>query len=271
MVPEPREDRRREEAAEEEQEEGQEEEEEGEEQVPAATVVKILAEINSMLQRTCTALSNYEAQLRQKAQGQATEKEIRDHLLQTFMQELKKFEAQIYKKYNTTQDAVKQSIGVLSDHAGISAQVSATKAIFAEVRKGNLMGAAGAGGLGGVGGGAPGMSVSLPDGFGRQEALGMLRKVMDHICVSIDSVAMEMRPDGSPVGNSPAALQEFNARFQKKTEAKAAELCKEGNNERGTCNRGMHHISTHSPFSLWLPNPNALGSHSCSPWLFQIA
>ena len=55
----------------------------------------------------------------------------------------------------------------------------------------------------------------------------MLRKVMDHICVSIDSVAMEMRPDGSPVGNSPAALQEFNARFQKKTEAKAAELCKE--------------------------------------------
>ena len=199
--------------------------------VPAATVVKILAEINSLLARTCAALVNYEAQVRQKAQGQVTEKEIRDHITQTFMQELHKFEGQVYKKFNTTQDTVKQTIEALSDHTGIAAQVKVTKAIFAEVRKGNMIGASRAGGgMGGAGpAGMPGIPAlpPLPAGFGRTQALDMLKKVMDHICVSIDAVAMEMRPDGSPVGNAPTDLQEFNARFQKKTETKAAELCEE--------------------------------------------
>jgi hypothetical protein len=193
--------------------------------VAADTVVKILAEINTLLARTCTALVNYEAQVRAKAAGQVTEKELRDHISQTFMQELKKFEGQVYKKFNTSQDAVKQSIDVLGDHAGIARQVAATKAIFAEVRKGNMAGAAGA--AGGGGSGMMGGPVApLPAGFGRSQALDMLRKVMDHICVSIDKVAEEMRPDGSPVGNSPAALQEFNTLFQMKTETKAVELCK---------------------------------------------
>lgn len=192
-------------------------------------MVKILTEINALLSRTCTALVNYEAQVRAKAAGQVTEKEIQDHIVQTFVQELNKFESQVYKKFKTTKQDVKESIDVLGDHAGISKQVALTKAIFVEARKGNMAGAARAVG-GGVGGGAMGMAgvmAPLPAGFGRSQALDMLRKVMDHICVSIDKVAEEMRPDGSPVGNSPAALQEFNTRFQTKTETRAAELCKE--------------------------------------------
>lgn len=188
--------------------------------VDAETVVKILKEINSLLSRTCMALVNYEGQLRQKAGGQVTEKEIRDHISQTFMQELKKFEVQVYKKFNTTQEDVRQSIGALPNHEGIAKEVKKTKAIFSDVRKGNLQNAGGSAGN-------PNPSVALPKGFGRDKALSMLKKVMAHICVCIEEVANEINPEGGPIGKSPVVLQRFNQLFQAKTEAKAAELCVE--------------------------------------------
>ena len=103
--------------------------------------------------------------------------------------------------------------------------------------------------MGGLGAVAP-----LPAGFGRSQALDMLRKVMDHICVSIDKVAEEMRPDGSPVGNSPAALQEFNTLFQMKTETKAAELCKEAGISKEVCENIFNartHTHTHMHTSFF--------------------
>ena len=169
-----------------------------------------------MNQQTVSIMQNlamYEAQIREKAAGQVTEEELRDHINQTFVKEISKIEKTVYAKYKCVESEVQSAVKVHGSNPQLKSTLDSLRNLFDLVRTGAS--------------GAPTKpsEMKLAAGLDRAKVLVILKRVMDNIIVSIQEAGLQLAPDGGRMAPTQAA--EFNVLFQQKTEKSAQDIAAE--------------------------------------------
>jgi DNA-binding transcriptional regulator YdaS (Cro superfamily) len=174
--------------------------------------IRIFASISQNVALIQQNLNAYEAQVRERAAGQVTEEELRDHINQTFVKELVKIEREVYKKFQVAESDVQAAVKVYGEDQQLKVILDQLKMLFTVVRKG-------------MDGATKPSEMKLAKGLDRDKVLEIFKKVMDSIIVSIDEAAKQVQPDGGKLQNSQ--VREFNVKFQAATNAASQRISQE--------------------------------------------
>jgi len=180
--------------------------------VDLQTAINIFTKINQQMMSIMQSMAMYEQQIRQKAAGQVTEEELRDHINQTFVQELTKCERKVYETFHCAESEVQAAVKLYRDEPELKNKIDSLKKLFTVVRVG-------------TDGAKTPSEMKLPEGLDRDKAFEILKKVMNSIIASIDKVGKLLAPDGGKLQMSQ--IKEFNAHFLQETEKSAADISKE--------------------------------------------
>ena len=77
--------------------------------VPRETLIKVLASINQSMARILPSVAQYEQQIRQQAPD-ASDDDIRQVVVQAYMDQLRKCETQVYQQFKVTEEQVKRAV-----------------------------------------------------------------------------------------------------------------------------------------------------------------
>lgn len=179
------------------------------------TALQVFGTIQQNIMMIKQSLAAYEAQVRERAAGQVTEEQLRDHMNETFVKELVKIERQIYEKYQVAESQVQAAVKVYGDEPRLKKLLVDLKKNFELVRQG------------GDGGGINPSDLELPKGFDRAKILEIFKRVMGNIIETIAVVGKQLAPDGGKIDTS--LIPQFNMMFGKATESTAASIAKEYN------------------------------------------
>jgi flagellar biosynthesis chaperone FliJ len=179
------------------------------------TALQVFGTIQQNIMMIKQSLAAYEAQVRERAAGQVTEEQLRDHMNETFVKELVKIERQIYEKYQVAESQVQAAVKVYGDEPRLKKLLADLKKNFELVRQG------------GEGGGIKPSDLELPKGFDRAKILEIFKRVMGNIIETIAVVGKQLAPDGGKIDT--ALIPQFNMMFGKATESTAAGIAKEYN------------------------------------------
>ena len=174
--------------------------------------VQVFATIKQNIMMIRQSLAAYEAQVRERAAGQVTEEELRDHMNQTFVKELVKIERQIYEKFKVAESQVQAAVKLYGEEPQLKPLLDDLRKKFDLVRKG-------------AEGASKPSEMTLPKGFDRAKVLEVFKRVMDNIIETIAVVGQQLAPDGGKI--STAQIPQFNVLFGQATEATAAEIAGE--------------------------------------------
>jgi len=184
----------------------------GGDSVSLETAIQIFTTIHQQMMGIMQSMIMYEQQIRQKAAGQVTEDELRDHINGTFVQELTKIERKVYEQFKCAESQVQAAVKKYNKDPTLKSKIEQLKKLFDLVRKG-------------TDGATKPSEMKLPEGLDRNKAFDILNKVMNSIIASIDKVGKEMAGDGGKL--APAQIAEFNQKFLLETEANAERISKE--------------------------------------------
>ena len=184
----------------------------GGDSVSLETAIQIFTTIHQQMMGIMQSMIMYEQQIRQKAAGQVTEDELRDHINGTFVQELTKIERKVYEQFKCAESQVQAAVKKYNKDPTLKSKIEQLKKLFDLVRNG-------------TDGATKPSEMKLPEGLDRNKAFDILNKVMNSIIASIDKVGKEMAGDGGKL--APAQIAEFNQKFLLETEANAERISKE--------------------------------------------